>query len=60
MNMLANRWLYAAIVALALLAPPAAAEHDNWEIYMETALSEIEDGNYVQAAEYLDTALVEA
>ena len=50
----------AAVAALALWAPPAAAEHDNWEIYMESALAEIEAGNYTVATEYLDVALEEA
>ncbi len=60
MYTLKSLWVGAAVAAFALWGQPAAAEHDNWEIYMEAALGEIEAGNYAQAAAYLDTALVEA
>ena len=53
-------WASVVVVGLVVWTPPAVAEHDNWELYMEAAKDAIETGDYVRATEYLDTALVEA
>jgi len=53
-------WASVVIAVFVVWAPPGVAEHDNWEIYMEAVRDAIKTGNYLQATEYLGTAVVEA